>query len=106
MNFYQLRNYAKSIKGIGKYGNLKKKELIDKILKTTSPKKSVIITKKGPETHQELNQLNFYQLRKYAKSIKGIGKYGNLKKNELIDKIIKSSVIITPKTKDSFISRT
>ena len=62
--------------------------MIDKIIKS-----SVIITPKTLKTHsyQELNQFNFNQLRKYAKSIKGIGKYGNLKKNELIDKIIKSS---------------
>ena len=45
---------------------------------------------KAKPTYQELNQLNFYQLRKYAKSIKGIGKYGNLKKNELIKLILKS----------------
>ena len=42
----------------------------------------------SPKTYQELNELNFYQLRKYAKSIKGIGKYGNLKKNELIELIL------------------
>ena len=88
LNLNELRKRAKSIKGLK--GNLNRNKLIDKILKTTKPKekkKSVIIT----PTYQELNQLNFYQLRKRAKSIKGIGKYGNLKKNELIDKIIKSS---------------
>ena len=105
LNFYQLRNYAKSIKGIGKYGNLKKNELIELILSKSKVKPKVQVqvqvkkkrkvkVKAKPKTYQELHnhllQLNFYELRKYAKSIRGIGKYGNLKKNELIELILKS----------------
>ena len=56
---------------------------------------------KAKPTYQELDKLNFYQLRKYAKSIKGIGKYGNLKKNELIKLILSKSSkpIPAPRTK-------
>ena len=56
----------------------------------------------APRTKKELNELNFYQLRKYAKSIKGIGKYGNLNKNELL-KLILSSL---PKPKQKLNIRT
>ena len=38
----------------------------------------------------ELEQLSFNELRKMAKSIRGIGKYGDLNKAQLIDKIIKT----------------
>ena len=48
------------------------------------------------ELNNHLNRLNFYQLRKYAKSIKGIGKYGNLNKNELIKLILSKSFKPTP----------
>ena len=104
LNFYQLRKYAKSIKGIGKYGNLKKNELIELILsKSSKPKiklKKKLKTKTQKDhSYQELNELNFYQLRNYAKSIKGIGKYGNLKKNELIKLIISKSSKPKPKIK-------
>ena len=104
LNFYQLRKYAKSIKGIGKYGNLKKNELIKLILSQSlskpipAPRTKKVVKKLKPKikqkthSYQELNELNFYKLRKYAKSIKGIGKYGNLKKNELIKLILSQSL--------------
>ena len=111
---------AKSIRGIGKYGDLNKAQLIDKIIKTKKPKtktqpqpKPKIQPKPKPQiqpkpkkenTYEELNQLSFNELRKMAKSIRGIGKYGDLNKAQLIDKIIKTKkpVIIT-KEKNSTI---
>ena len=99
---------AKSIRGIGKYGDLNKAQLIDKIIKTKKPKtktqpktKPKIQPKPKPQpklsySNEELNQLNFNELRKMAKSIRGIGKYGYLNKAQLIDKIIKTK---KPKTK-------
>ena len=53
----------------------------------------------------ELHQLSFYELRKMAKSIRGIGKYGDLNKAQLIDKIMKTKKstppVPAPRTKKS-----
>ena len=85
---------------------LSKSELIEKLLKfevelkklktPPSPPSPSPSPPSPPKTYQELNKLNFYQLRKYAKSIKGIGKYGNLKKNELIKLILSQTLSRTP----------
>ena len=104
LSFNELRKMAKSIRGIGKYGYLNKAQLIDQIIKTKKPKtktqpkpKPQIQPKpKKENTYEELNQLSFNELRKMAKSIRGIGKYGDLNKAQLIDKIIKTK---KPKTK-------
>ena len=92
LSFNELRKMAKSIRGIGKYGNLNKTQLIDKIIKTKKPqpKSKPQIKPKPKKDKLVLNQLSFNELRKMAKSIRGIGKYGNLNKTQLIDKILKT----------------
>ena len=72
--------------------NLNEAQLIDKIIKIENPPPFEKLN-----TYDEFNELRFPDLRNMAKSIEGIGEYGYLNKDQLINKLMKMKKQTPPK---------